>query len=137
MARMDPAAAAQKYVERTASATRAYTDGVNSVSEAPGPKAAAQAQVATQNYSQAITSGRWAAKLNAVSLAEWKAASINKGAQRYASGTAAAASKMQRAFQTLFPHIQQVRASLPPRGTKEQNMQRALQFMQGMSQYKQ
>jgi hypothetical protein len=98
-----------------------YTAGVNAVTDSPTAKAAsADAQ---QRYIQgtqaAVSSGRMASALNAVSLSQWKQQATNVGASRLASGAQKGASKYQAALQKWQPIYQQASdaaAALPKGG---------------------
>lgn len=132
----DAASAAKKWSQNLASATQAITDGVNAVQQSPTAAAAAQQNVMLNNLQQAVNSGKWAAGLNRVSTQDWKNSMVQKGIPRIASGAQAAQPKMQQFLGQLIPHVAGVVASLPPRGTPEQNEQRALAMMRGMRQFK-
>ena len=98
-----------------AGAGAAFTAGVNAVTESPTAKAAQHLDKALANYQDAITSGRMANALNAVSLPAWKAAAV-AGAGRLASGAAKGAPKMLKAVNALMPVWQeqaQAAASAP------------------------
>lgn len=128
------ASAAQKWANNLGAATTAYTAGVQAVTAAPGQAAAA----AVDRYISGTQAGaqKFAQRSAAVSLSAWQQAAINKGAPRLASGATAAQSKMQTAFTSLFPAIQQAVASLPPRGSLDQNIARSGAFQRAMAAYK-
>ena len=56
------------------------------------------------------------------------------GAASYSAGITNKQYKYSAAAQGLIPAIQQIVSNLPPRGTKQQNIQRATAFMTAMSQ---
>lgn len=56
------------------------------------------------------------------------------GAASYSAGVTNKQYKYSAAAQGLIPAIQQIVQNLPPRGTKQQNIQRATAFMTSMSQ---
>jgi hypothetical protein len=70
----------------------------------------------------------WATNTAAVSLNSWQQDTINKGIPRVATGAQAATSKMASVMTSLLPAIAAAKASLPPRGNLQQNLQRANQF---------
>lgn len=131
-----PQQVAQKWATNLGSATQAIKDGVNAVTESPTAKAAANPQAFLNGVQNAVNSGKWATKLQAVSLPAWQAAMITKGVPRVATGATAAIPKMQNAMTQLLPYIQNVVSSLPPRGDKQQNIARSQAFLQGMLGFK-
>jgi hypothetical protein len=127
MAKLDnPAAAAQKWASQLGAATTAYTEGVQSVTVAPGQLAAAAKNLWLQNTQAAVN--RFAANSAAVGLPAWQQAAINKGAPRLGSGATAAQPKMETVFAKLFPAIRAAVSGLPARGTIDQNIERSRQF---------
>ena len=128
------AAAAQKWANNLGAATTAYTAGIQAVNAAPG--AAAAAAVDRYISGTQASAQKFAQKSAAVSLSAWQQAAVNKGAPRLASGAQAAQNKMQAAFTTLFPAIQQAVASLPARGSLDQNIARSAAFQRAMAAYR-
>lgn len=129
----DPNAIAQKWANNLGSATQAITDGVNSVTVAPGQAAARQKTAWVQNV--ANSADKWASRTAAVTLPDWQQSMINKGVPRIASGAQAAQPKFGTFMTKLLPYIDQQRAALPPRGNLQQNIQRMTQFVQGMAKF--
>lgn len=127
----NPTSAAQSWATRLAGATQAYTDGVNSVTIAPGQLAAAAKDRWLANTTSAAN--RYAANSAAVGLPAWQQQAITKGAPRLASGASAAQSKVEATFAKLFPAIQQAVNSLPARGTIDQNIERSAAFARAMN----
>lgn len=129
----DPTSAAQKWATNLGAAGTAYTNGVNSVTTAPGVQAAA----ASDRYLAGIQASvpKYKANVAAVSLADWQQSAITKGAPRLASGATAAQDKMATTLGKLFPFINQVRNSLPARGDLEQNIQRSAAFQRAMANF--
>ena len=74
----------QKWLTNFGNAATAMTDGVNAVQTAPGQLAAAQASLWLQRLQQ--SQAKWAARVSAVSLPEWKSAMINLGIPRAQQG---------------------------------------------------
>lgn len=120
-----------KWSAGMAAATPAYTAGVNAVTVAPGQLAAANkaGYVAGVNSSQDL----WAQRVN-VPVQDWKTAAVTKGAPRLASGATAALPKYSSAAQKLYTFYQQQNASLPARGTFEQNLARFTQLVTNLHQ---
>lgn len=134
MAGMTPDQVAQAWVAGLSGKTSKMTAGAQAVTVAPGQAAARQAQVWLANTQAAAA--RWQSRVAAVSLSDWQTAYVNKGVPRIASGAQAAQGKFAQVMTTLLPHIERVRAGLPPRGTVDQNIQRAVAMMQGMHQFR-
>lgn len=127
MAPKTAAQVAQKWQQDTSAAQQTYVDAVQATTIDPTARAIAQAQQAISGYTNAITSGRWAAALSAVGIQGWKAATLAK-ANNFSVGVAAGAPKYQAKMTTWLPIIYQAVAnadSTNPRGTIQQNLARA------------
>lgn len=129
----DPATAAAKWAQNFGASSQRWQDGVNAVTVSPGAAAARQKAVYVQNVTTAAD--KWARKLSAMTAEQWKQQTITKGSTRFASGAQAGQPKIEQAFTTLLPHIQQTVNSLPPRGDLSQNINRMVAFVQGMAKY--
>jgi hypothetical protein len=105
--------------------------GVQAVTEAPTAKAARRTDAMLAGLQRAIASGKVAAGLNAVSLEDWKSATLNKGIGRVAAGAAAAKPKVQNFAQQFLPHLEAGLRELDsmPRGDIETNIARATAMM--------
>jgi len=125
----DPAAVANKWATRLSGATQAITDGVNAVTQAPGAKAAAQADVWLAKLQ--ASRDKWVRNVSAVTLGQWQTAMTTKGVQRIATGAQAAVPKMTAFMSQWLPFeqagVQQLASQ--PRGTIDQNIQRAITMM--------
>lgn len=130
----NPTAAAQNWASKLGAAQQAYTDGVNSVTIAPGSLAAAAKNLWLQNTTAAAS--RFAANSAAVTLPTWQQAAVTKGAPRLGQGATAAQPKMEAVFAKLFPAINNVRNSLPARGDINANIARSAAFALGMNKLK-
>lgn len=131
MASTDPTAASNAWLSGMQGASTKITAGVNAVTVSPGSAAARQANVWAQNT--AAAQAKYAKNVNAVSLQDWKDATINKGVSRVASGAAASQGKYQAAMTQILPQIASIVSGLPARGTTDQNIQRAVAYMQAAS----
>lgn len=129
----DANAVANKWSQRLAGAGQAITDGVNSVQKAPGQAAAAQVDVWLSNLQ--ASREKWVRNVSAVSLQSWQQAMLTKGVPRIAGGAQAAIPKMTAFMAQWLPYEQAGRNALPPRGTIQQNIQRAVQMMQYNAQF--
>lgn len=76
-----------KWLANFQNATTSMTNGVNSVNTAPGQLAAAQAALWLQRLQ--ASQNKWATRVAAVSLADWKNAMITLGIPRAQAGAAA------------------------------------------------
>ena len=132
MAKQTPDQIAQRWSQGLAGAGSRITDGVNSVTAAPGQAAARQSALWLQNTQ--ASAQKWAARTGAVSLQSWQQDMISKGVPRIAAGAQAAQGKFAMFMSGLLPNIDAVVQSLPPRGTLDQNIARAAAFARGLSQ---
>lgn len=85
-----------------AGAGQAYQQGTGAVQASPMAAAAQQAQKALVNYSNAINSGQWAAKLNATPISYWKSQCAGASA-KLASGATKGTPKYTQAITALQP----------------------------------
>lgn len=106
---INPAQATAKWARNLGAAGQSYKDGIAAVTENPMALAAAQSEKALQGYIEAIQSGRWAQKLQAVPMEFWKSQSMNGGAQRLVSGVAKGTPKMQASLQKFAPAYEQAK----------------------------
>lgn len=127
-----PEQAAQKWQQNASQATQAYAAGINSVTAAPGQKAAAQKSVYVQNVQ--ASADKWARNVN-VPLADWQQAATTKGVTNYPVGIQAGASKQAAFMADFLPKAQAIAKALPPRGTLEQNIARMTQQVRETSKY--
>jgi hypothetical protein len=112
-------------------------NGANAVQTAPGAAAAAHQQLMLAKVTEAINSGKWAARVGAVPLSEWKSAYINKGIPRVASGAQAAAPKMQAFLQEFLPVAAAVSAQIDamPKNTIEDSVARSAAAIRAFNQW--
>ena len=97
----------------------AYTAGINATTSNPMALAAAAADRYAAGTQAAVSSGKFQAKLNAVSVSTWKQNSATKGAPRLATGAAAATPKFQAfaaKYQPVYAAIQSAVATMPKGG---------------------
>ena len=133
---LSPADGARLWAQRLAGSTSRIQAGVQGVTQSPSQKAIAQQSVLLQNFTNAVTSGKWATNLGRVQLGDWQQAMITKGLPRIQSGAAAGQSKMEQVNARLYPYIESGRQSLPPRGDLSANTQRAVQWIEYMSRFR-
>lgn len=138
MAKLTPAEFTEKHARRLKGAVEDMRRGVEAVTEAPTAKAAAKVDKMRTNLLKAIDEGKWAERLKAVSLEDWKDKMINKGIGRVAAGIDAAAPKVEAFAAELLPHIDKIKAEIDrmPDVTLEDNIQRMVSFTRGMTKFK-
>lgn len=106
-----------------------YVEGVRSTTKDPVAAAIRAQGALLSNFSESVTSGRWARNLQAVGKAGWQSA-VEAKQGNYSTGIAAGADNYQQAMTTWLPRIQQAAASVQtmPSGTLSQNLARANAF---------
>lgn len=109
--------------------------GIENVTESPGRKAAAQKDVWASNVIAAKE--LWAARVGAVTTEDWKQATLAK-VDRVASGAQAAAEKFETKMGPVIAHLQTGMNRLDgmPRGSLDQNLERANTLARHMAAYK-
>ncbi len=135
MARVDASQFADKWSRRLKAATPDIQAGIKRVSQAPGQKAAAQAQTMLNNLAARVNDGSWAKAVGNVSLTDWQNAALNKGVQRISAGVDNAQAKVQTMAGKLLAAVDQAVAQTnqTPRGDLQANINRAVTFMNAMS----
>ena len=138
MARVNATEFAEKWARRTRAATEDVRRGVERVTEAPGEKAAQNEAALIQNFVESVNSGRWARKVRAVSLEDWKKSTIDKGIPRIASGVENAQPKMARIAAELLPAVDAAAAAAHalPKVTLEDSIARMTTFVRKMAEFK-
>lgn len=124
---------AAKWQQNASAAVNAYKSGVQGVTQAPGAKAAAQADVWAQNV--AAAKSKYQRNVGAVTLADWQQRATSKGATNYPTGIQAGAANQAAFMADFLPKVQAIAASLPPRGTLQQNIARMVQQVNETAQY--
>ena len=121
--------ATKRYLDAAGSGAsrQKYIDGINSTTVNPMAEAAKNEELYLRNVTESVRSGRRAAKLNSVPVERWKKGAVTKGADRLASGAAAAADKVRAHFQTWMPIYQNVSqvVNAMPKGSTEDSIARA------------
>jgi hypothetical protein len=127
-----------RWVAGTGAGQTAYLDGVANTDVDVVGRAIAQQNVAQANYNQALTSGLWARRLQAVGTQGWKAAVAAKGGQNWANGIAAGRGKFQARMQGVLQYEAQLQSQIDqmPAGTPAANDARMLAWANGMRQGK-
>ncbi len=123
--------AAQAYRDSAGRAQTNWTAGVQGYNGDWAGNTTRQQAVLVQNWTQAVSSGRWAQGVTSVGTGGWKAATQAKAAN-YGVGLNAGADRMQAALSKILAAEANIVGSLPPRGDFTQNKQRALAVMDGL-----
>lgn len=115
----------QKWLTNFNNGTQAMTDGVNNVQQAPGIAAAAAQALWLQRIQ--ASAPKWAAKVSAVSLADWKSAMITLGIPRAQAGASAKQGKYTAFIQEYSTFLQGAVAQVKgmPKGTLQQSIARS------------
>lgn len=121
---LDPNQVAADWANGLASKTDKISRGIDAVTVAPGAAAARQADVWANNT--VASKSKFARNVGRVSLPDWQNAAKTKGLARIASGAQAAQPKMAAFLGRFLPYISSAAASLPARGTYEQNKARMI-----------
>lgn len=132
---MTPQEFIEKWGRRMQAAAPDIQSGINRVTEAPGVKAAKQQNAMLNGVNEAVSSGKWARNVAAVSVDQWKQAALTKGVQRIAAGVTQAQPRMGDAVTKLLSDVNATLAEVErtPRGDLATNINRAVTMMQGMA----
>lgn len=125
---------AAHWASQLANAGTRITQGVNAVKVAPGQAAAKQSAVWLANLQ--ASAQRWASHVGAVSLSDWQNSMVNKGVPRIGAGATAAQPKFDAFMARFLPFVDAAKASLPARGTYDQNKARATAMMDKLHGFK-
>ena len=138
MAKVNAQEYAEKWQRRMKGSVEDIRRGVSRVSEAPGIAAARQSDLMLAKVTEAVSSGRWAEKVAAVSAEEWKKKTLEKGISRIASGVDGAAASQVNMASELLANVDAAVAvaNQTPRGTLEDNITRMTTFVREMSKSK-
>lgn len=137
MKHLSPTQIAQKWATNLGAATTSIRDGVNGVSVAPGQTAASRKQAYIDGVNRSVD--KWAARVASVSLQSWQSAMINKGIPIIATRATAAIPKFtlfMQAWMSFQQNIATELASQYPRGTLDQNINRAVYVMRRAKEFK-
>lgn len=137
MAMKNPQTSAQKWASNLAGAAESIKAGVNAVTESPTAKAAQNLEKASANYQEAVTSGRMANKLNAVTLPDWKNAMIAKGVPRIQQGATQGKSNYEKFAAKFYPVAQAASdaAKAMPNNNIEEGLARVREVVKRFKQY--
>ena len=97
---------AEKQARNLINSTEDIKRGVEAVDVCPTHLTDSQLQKMQNNFVEAMTSGKTKRRMHAVTLAEWKNATITKGIGRIAAGITAAKSKVEAFASELLTYEQ-------------------------------
>lgn len=123
--------AAQNWTNSAGTAQANFQAGVEAYNGDWAGATTRQQSAMTTGWNQAVTSGRWAAGVNAKGTNGWKADTVARLAN-YGVGFQAGAQKFQTAIGKVIAAEQNIVNSLPPRGDYTANKARATSFMDQM-----
>jgi len=128
---------AEKQARRLKGATEDIRRGVMAVTEAPTAKAAAKADKMLANLTQAVQSGKWARRLKAVGLEDWRTKTLEKGLNRIAQGIDSAHAKQVEFASQLLPFEATLQAKVEamPDATLEDSISKMVEWCRGMSKF--
>lgn len=134
---MTPEEFADKQATRLKAAIPDIQRGLERVTEAPTAKAAAKSQKMLSRLTESVQSGKWAARLGAVTLEQWRDKAINKGLPRIAGGIDAARDKQIKFAQQLLPYESNLVSTVAkmPDLTLEDSVARATAWIRGMAKF--
>ena len=135
--RITPAEFAEKHARRLKGSIEDIRTGLSRVTVSPTAQAAAKQDKMIAELTRAVTSGKWAARLRSVTLEQWKAAAIEKGLPRIASGIDGATVKQVDFATQLFAYENTVltRVEAMPDLTIEDSIGRATTWIREMSKF--
>lgn len=135
MAKVNAAGWLDKWGRRLNSAGTDITNGVKAVTTAPGQSAAQAQALMLQRLTESVTSGLWAKNVAAVPLQSWQNSMIQKGIPRIGAGVTAAQSSKQQVITNLLAAVDSAaaKANALPKGTIDNSIARATEFMRAMN----
>ena len=133
MAGANAAQAAAAWVQGMQQAGTKVKNGVMNTTKDPIQLAIAAIPTMVANFQAAASSGRIQAGLQKSSKGAWQQAMVSKGIANMASAAPQAQPKVQNTLQSIIGSVNQAVAQLPPRGSIQQNLQRANQFALAMA----
>jgi hypothetical protein len=134
---MTPEEYAEKLSRRLKGSIEDIRAGISRVSESPTAKAASKQDKMLAGIQQAVSSGKWSARLKAVTLEQWKEKAINKGLGRIASGIDGAHDKIVDFAAQLLPYEAKLRDEVNklPDLTLEDSVNRMTAWVRGMAKF--
>jgi len=130
---VDAATAAQRWTQGAAQGQQRFIEGVRSTQKDPTALAIAQQNKLLANFTQAVTSGRFARNLAKVGKQGWQAATEAKAAN-YSTGISASAGKYEAAIGPVLAQIGSLQQQLNsmPKATFADSIARMVAFSTGL-----
>jgi len=128
----------EKHARRLKASLDDVRTGVSRVAVAPGVQAAAKQAKMIARLQEAVNSGKWAKRVSAVTLEQWKTLMIDKGINRIAGGIDAAGPKVEKFAGELlsFETTVQEKINRMPDLTLEDSISRATTWIREMSKFR-
>ena len=138
MAKVTPEEFAEKHARRLKGALTDIRSGVEKVSESPTKKAAQKIDKMRQHLLEKFDDGTIKARLQKVSLEEWRSKMINKGLARISGGIDSAHDKVVDFASQLLPAVDAARAKVQgmPDLTLEDSIARMETFIREMAKFR-
>ena len=126
---VDSATATQRWLAGASQGQQRFVEGVQSTTKDPTQLAQAAAPKLLANFTQAVTSGRWARNLGRVGKAGWQAATVAKAAN-YSTGIQASAQKYEAAIGPVLQQIASAQSQIAgmPNATFADSINRMVAF---------
>lgn len=135
---LNPAQALAKWKRNAGNAAEDFKAGVRAVTSSPTAKAAQAVDKYARGVQDAVSSGRFVNALNAVTLADWQAATIEKGSRNYANGIASISPKAIKAMADQQQYAEGIRQEVAgmPNATEADAEARMLHAVRKMREYR-
>ncbi len=132
-----PQQGADAWAAGVSGASQKYTDAVQNTTKDQAGLAVANQGALLANFTDAVASGRWAAKVMARGTAYWKAQTVAKAAN-YITGATAGKPNYLQAAQQLYAYESQLQQQIDamPSGTRAASLQRMTAWFDGMIAFK-
>lgn len=129
---------AARWAQNLAGSVDKIREGVNAVTVSPTQTAAENVSKYLSGVQNAVSSGRYVEGCMNVSASDWKSAFLSKGLNRIPQGANEAKPKMESFMNEWLPYEENLKNILSdmPRGTLEQNIQRASAAIRYNSEFK-
>ena len=128
----------EKHNRRLKASIPDITTGVNAVTASPMIAAAAKQAKMLERLTASVNAGKWSTALRAVTLEQWKSATVTKGIPRIAGGIDGAADKVTAFATRLLPFEATLAATVNalPDVTLEDSIARMTAWVRGMTTFR-